>query len=555
VKLLLVVGYGSTRDTLSAKVRQILDTGLSGGERAMAIQATMQSSWRWCVNCQGLWFAGLGPQASRCPSPNAPSGQHVLQPPAGVSGRYVLACDAFPPVSKDDYQQNWAKCDKCQALFYNGKDPGIAPGVCPADHNPHDATGSPNYVLSAGQATAPQDQGTWTAVSAKSQSGWYWCRKCLVLFWGNSKVPSRNGVCPADGGAHDATTADGKYASGNYTLSLGPFPERLNIVFQNPSDQTPYMVSSPDGTLANLFPLQAALREPIFGPGVTTGSAIGVTQSGQRFYFACLPNVGANSPCSVNIGSVGVDGSVSAPTAVPGCQSWISGDGFSNGPAVAWCNGKLYLYFMMPSSSGSRPLYGSAMVVPDVVGGAAPIVLDNSALDAGRMTAAVGVGAPWGSWSQKGGTGNGSYLPVYWGSSSQAPQAPRFLGLERATTLTGSLFTLPNGHLAVCCAGQGANPPNNGVGYWYVDATSPPASDSAILLQGSPGNYNEVAAATAADKSAVYFASVVNNALAIYKYAPDLASAPVDSGQITVAPTIAPSILCCGAGGLPVPPG
>jgi hypothetical protein len=134
---------------------------------------TVQSDWRWCRKCQGLFFAGN--PGSRCP---ADSGAHD---PSGVGNNYLLRHNQ-PEL--DGLQSGWRWCNKCKGLFFGTGENS----VCPAGGT-HDRTGSGNYSLCH-----------FVEEDSNSQAGWRWCNKCMGLFYaGNS-----GSRCPA-GAAHDAT--------------------------------------------------------------------------------------------------------------------------------------------------------------------------------------------------------------------------------------------------------------------------------------------------------------------------------------------------------------
>ena len=137
-----------------------------------------QANWRWCNKCQGLFFGG-GAASSTCPE----GGTHT----STGSGNYTLM-QRRPNL----HQSNWRWCNKCQGLFFGG---GAASSTCP-EGGTHSSTGSGNYRLIQNLATAP------------GQHDWRWCNKCQGLFFGANAASS---TCP-EGGTHTAT------GSGNYAL-------------------------------------------------------------------------------------------------------------------------------------------------------------------------------------------------------------------------------------------------------------------------------------------------------------------------------------------------
>ncbi len=90
---------------------------------------TTQGGWRWCVRCEGMFFAAAG--KSVCPAGGAHEGSQ--------SGHYhVMFNSTFP------YGQNgWRYCKKCQGSFYGGHP---SKGHCPAG-GAHDGAGSFDYWM------------------------------------------------------------------------------------------------------------------------------------------------------------------------------------------------------------------------------------------------------------------------------------------------------------------------------------------------------------------------------------------------------------------------
>jgi CubicO group peptidase (beta-lactamase class C family) len=136
-----------------------------------------QEGWRWCVRCEGMFFAAAG--KSVCPAGGTHDG-------AGSGHYHVMFNSAFP------YGQNgWRYCKKCGGLHYGG----FGPGVCPAGGG-HDGSGSHDYRLVTNSPYKPYD-----AEHDKEQVNWRYCKKCQGSFYGGH--PSK-GHCPA-GGAHDGS--------------------------------------------------------------------------------------------------------------------------------------------------------------------------------------------------------------------------------------------------------------------------------------------------------------------------------------------------------------
>jgi len=129
-----------------------------------------QEGWRWCRNCQGMWF-GLDSAVSCCPA----GGHHSQE----GSGMYKLLMN----YGESSGQSRWRWCRKCQGLFYGGD--RMSAGSCPAGGE-HDGTASADYSMIYGTT----GNAGWT------QDNWCWCYKCQGMHYGVG------GVCPT-GGAHD----------------------------------------------------------------------------------------------------------------------------------------------------------------------------------------------------------------------------------------------------------------------------------------------------------------------------------------------------------------
>jgi hypothetical protein len=136
-----------------------------------------QDNWRWCNKCQGLFFAGN--PGSNCPS----NGAHNT---AG-SGNYSLV-----QMGPGERQMDWRWCGKCQGLFFAGN----SGSACPSG-GAHDPAGSFNFVMLR----------DYLGSNAPGQKGWRLCSRCEGLFFGGNP----GSVCPSGSGGHVP-------ASGNYTL-------------------------------------------------------------------------------------------------------------------------------------------------------------------------------------------------------------------------------------------------------------------------------------------------------------------------------------------------
>ena len=129
-----------------------------------------QNGWRWCRQCQGLWFPG-NPAHNVCPAYGVNG--HSLT----GSGNYTL------PLTSDVFngdQDGWFWCAQCAGLWF-----GLSPttGECPAPTpgtTGHEFRGSTVYSLH-------QNGG-------RGQSNWRWCQDCQGLWFAGNGT---SGKCPA----------------------------------------------------------------------------------------------------------------------------------------------------------------------------------------------------------------------------------------------------------------------------------------------------------------------------------------------------------------------
>lgn len=144
-----------------------------------------QVGWRWCSQCQGMWYGLNGPSNKPCPLNPSRLGHSSTG-----SGNYTL-----PQRQGTDtaHQWDWAWCQFCQGLWYTGNNTA---GWCPArGAQGHSSQGSSNYGL---------------YIWSPGQPGWSWCHKCQGLWYDRNHT---TGFCPA-GGGHD------KSGSAPYTVPL-----------------------------------------------------------------------------------------------------------------------------------------------------------------------------------------------------------------------------------------------------------------------------------------------------------------------------------------------
>jgi hypothetical protein len=161
----------------------------------MATGATLQTHWKFCNNCFGLFFFGESPQADAGVCPDFPGGHIFINPESGDYALTLSLGGNFESGVRAG-QRNWRFCNKCRSLWFNGKPTN---GVCAAGDS-HTTEGSGDYAL--------VNQGPNFAGDIGLQRDWRFCSDCFVL-WFNGK--STNGVCPA-GGGHNVS------GSGDYAL-------------------------------------------------------------------------------------------------------------------------------------------------------------------------------------------------------------------------------------------------------------------------------------------------------------------------------------------------
>jgi endonuclease/exonuclease/phosphatase family metal-dependent hydrolase len=157
-----------------------------------------QFGWRYCSNCEGLfygaWINSEYAKASKCP---ATGGNHRYENLVD-SYNYILGHELPPYVQP--VQSQWRYCSNCQGLFYG---PDIDKSACPAGgKHVYTDESSYNYGL-----FYTQDVSNLQGVEV--QPDWRYCGKCTGLFYGPM---GRGGVCPSDGKNHDGE------GSINYTL-------------------------------------------------------------------------------------------------------------------------------------------------------------------------------------------------------------------------------------------------------------------------------------------------------------------------------------------------
>src|SRR6202158_4883564 len=96
-----------------------------------------QEGWRWCVKCEGMFYAKASAGKGVCPA----GGKHD----DSASGKYaaVFGEDGKDPSGQLYQQGGWRWCVKCEGMFYARASAGK--GVCPAGGK-HDDSASGKYA-------------------------------------------------------------------------------------------------------------------------------------------------------------------------------------------------------------------------------------------------------------------------------------------------------------------------------------------------------------------------------------------------------------------------
>lgn len=160
-----------------------------------------QDQWARCEKCGAVFYNNA---ASLCPGPPSPLHIGGAGHLAWGSANYVMHCDSPSPPSGT--QSEWRWCKNCGGLHFAG---GGA-SVCPAGGGAHASDGSSNYLLIEAPAPDPR------LVGIPVENNWKLCSKCGVLHTG--VVAS---VCPV-GGMHE-TDSPGDYQLASIGNALRPF--------------------------------------------------------------------------------------------------------------------------------------------------------------------------------------------------------------------------------------------------------------------------------------------------------------------------------------------
>jgi len=144
-----------------------------------------QDFWRWCHQCQGLWY-GFNNTPGMCPARGNAGHSY-----AG-SGNYTL------PTTQDLSwgQPDWRWCNRCQGLWYSAN---RTFGACPAGPGGH------HWDPDADDYAPDVNSGS-------GQGQWRWCHQCQGMWFGANGT---GGACPAPG-----TAGHSLAGSGNYHLDL-----------------------------------------------------------------------------------------------------------------------------------------------------------------------------------------------------------------------------------------------------------------------------------------------------------------------------------------------
>ncbi|HVS83299.1 MAG TPA: hypothetical protein VHE60_16345 [Pyrinomonadaceae bacterium] len=134
--------------------------------RALAPPPPKQDNWRRCNKCLAMFYNGYRDKG-RCPK----GGAHMKR--AEDVSNFKLTYDSAGPGQRD-----WRFCNKCHALFFDGYP---NKGVCPAGGG-HFAQGF-NFTL-------------LHDTNVPGQRDWRFCNKCEVMFYNGW---DEKGVCAARG--------------------------------------------------------------------------------------------------------------------------------------------------------------------------------------------------------------------------------------------------------------------------------------------------------------------------------------------------------------------
>jgi hypothetical protein len=154
-------------------------------------QWSAQTQWWWCNACRGLFWSNSGAPAGLCPA--SPSFPHDNS----ASGMYELPFLTYADAGVQDAQAGWRWCNQCQGLFWgsglaNSHCPGnvITPYV---SSGPHAFGSSTSYIV-----LMESEEGAFSEGTPPLQTGWHWCNVCQGLFYPPGGAAKNGGVCPVN---------------------------------------------------------------------------------------------------------------------------------------------------------------------------------------------------------------------------------------------------------------------------------------------------------------------------------------------------------------------
>lgn len=160
----------------------------------LSMPGDVESGWRWCRRCQGLFHDAAASHGVCVKSPFPPPPPGAMPDVAiGVhdgtaSGQYSL----YHQRAHGCTQTGWRRCKDCKGLFYG--EAGRT-GRCPARSVGGHTADASRYEI-------------YTCTRDRTQAGWRWCSKCEGMFYAGNP----GSLCPASG-THDGSN------SGTYFIS------------------------------------------------------------------------------------------------------------------------------------------------------------------------------------------------------------------------------------------------------------------------------------------------------------------------------------------------
>jgi hypothetical protein len=211
--------------------RNVLRTGLlagvglaTAGATAAALTGTakaasLQTTWAWCMYCQGMWYAGYFYSQ---PSQLNGNGNLGFCPYNGAAGHwlsndvsYDYQLDNNLGTTGSQPQGGWLWCGACMGLYTSLH----TPSVCPAGGSHINGGGRFDPNGTSADYYLYHDQ----PVTTNPQAYWRWCDLCQGLYFQGNNKNQTNGICPyygQDGGKHQMGTGSFNYEIA-YNGSLG----------------------------------------------------------------------------------------------------------------------------------------------------------------------------------------------------------------------------------------------------------------------------------------------------------------------------------------------